>query len=145
MIDEILQAGFSQIVICNDGSRDETEQVVLEKIKQYSDKNIILLSHLINRGPGAANKTLFAFAKRYMKQLGCEWAVSYDADGQMDINDMENFMKTADTKSFDIIFGSRFIEGGQTTDIPFVRKIILQGGRVITYIFNGLWLTDVST
>lgn len=145
VLDEIIQAWFSTIVICNDGSQDDTEQVVLDKSQQYTKKNIILLSHLINRGPGAANKTLFAFARRYMSEFGCEWAVSYDADGQMDITDMDNFMKTADTRLYDIVLGSRFIKGGQTTDIPLLRKLILQGGRVVTYVFNGLWLTDVST
>ena len=145
VLDEIIQAWFSKIVVCNDGSCDQTEQVVFDKINQHHDKHIVLVSHLINRGPGAANKTLFAFGKHYMTQLGCERAVSYDADGQMDIDDMDLFMKTADTKLYDIIFGSRFIQGGHTTNIPLIRKFILQGGRVITYIFNGLWLTDVST
>lgn len=145
VIEEIIAAGFNHIVICNDGSSDNTEQVIAELQQIHPTINLILLSHIINRWPGAANKTLFAFAKNNMNQLWCTWAVSYDADGQMDINDMKTFIATAETHKYDIIFGSRFVKWGQTTNLPFVRKIILQGWRVVTYIFNGLWLTDVST
>lgn len=145
VIEEIIAAGFIHIAICNDGSIDTTEQVITTLQQQHPTINIILLSHIINRWPGAANKTLFYFAKRHMKELWCERAVSYDADGQMDINDMKTFISTASTNKYDVIFGSRFVKGGQTTNLPLMRKIILQWGRIITYIFNGLRLTDVST
>lgn len=145
VIQEIISAWFVNIVICNDGSTDHTQDVILQEQQRFPDARIIVLSHIINRWPGAANKTLFSFAKKFMKQLWCEWAVSYDADGQMDIKDMKTFISTSQTNTYDIIFGSRFVKGGQTTNLPIIRKIILQGGRIITYIFNGLWLTDVST
>lgn len=85
VIQEIIDAGFRKIVVCNDGSRDDTDLRVQELQRANPDTTLILISHAINRGPGAGNKTLFAFAKKYMKQLGCQRAVSYDADGQMDI------------------------------------------------------------
>lgn len=50
VIDEIIGAGYSKIVIVNDGSTDNTVQEVYAKQKQYHDKTIILLSHPINRG-----------------------------------------------------------------------------------------------
>lgn len=58
---------------------------------------------------------------------------------------MKQFMEYRDAKDIDIIFGSRFISGGQTTNLPWLRKCILLAARVITYLFNGVWLTDVST
>lgn len=145
VIEEIIWAGFVHIVICNDGSNDNTEKVMKALQEKHPTINIIVLSHIINRWPGAANKTLFSFARKYMNQLWCERAVSYDADGQMDINDMKTFMKATQVQQYDVIFGSRFVQGGQTTNLPLLRKIILQWGRIITYIFNGLRLTDVST
>lgn len=145
VVDEIIQAGFSKIIICNDWSSDNTEQVINNKIQHYGNITIINLSHLINRGPGAANKTLFTFAKQHMKNLWCERAVSYDADGQMNITDMNTFIEKTQTHQYDVILWSRFIKWGKTSNLPFIRRIILQGGRIITYIFNGIWLTDVST
>lgn len=144
-LDEIREAGYHKIVVCNDGSSDNTKQVLESYSKQHPKDSLIVLSHLINRWPGAANKTLFEFARQYMKELWCERAVSYDADGQMDIADMKTFKKYCKTGQYDILFWSRFIKGGSVTNIPLLRRIILYGGRVITYIFNGLWLSDVST
>ncbi len=145
VIDEIIHAWFSTIVICNDGSRDTTAQLIDQKIAEYPNARIIGLHHLINRWPGAANKTLFAFADRYGRLLGIEWFVTYDADGQMSISDMERFMTHADVSRRDVVIGSRFVKGGSSDNMPWLRRIILRWSRVVTYIFNGIWMTDVST
>lgn len=110
VIDEIVAAGFSTLIICNDGSKDGTADVIASKQKQYTDCRIIDIHHLINRGPGAANKTLFAFASRYGKSLGIQWFVTYDADGQMSIADMQTFITHADVSRRDVVIGSRFVE-----------------------------------
>jgi hypothetical protein len=146
VIDEIIEAWFSQIVIVNDGSKDETEQVILQASQDYINKaRIIWLHHVINRGPWAANKTLFTFASRFGASLWAKRCVTYDADGQMDINDMKTFIRHADHHKYDIIIGSRFVEWWSTENMPWMRRIILRGARIITYIFNGLWITDVPT
>lgn len=145
VIDEIIHHGFSNIAICNDWSSDQTKQVIEQKISSYPHIRIFLLNHMINRWPGAANKTLFSFAKNSLQSLDCQWAVSYDADGQMDIKDMNTFMHAAQTQKFDIIIGSRFIAWWSSSNIPFARKVVLRWGRIITYIFNGLRLSDVSS
>jgi len=49
VIDEIIKAGYSTIVIVNDGSTDETAEELYAKQKQHHEKTIILLSHSINR------------------------------------------------------------------------------------------------
>lgn len=145
VIDEIVQAWFNTIVVCDDGSQDSTAALIAHKQRDYPHIRIIALSHPINRGPGAANKTLFAFASRYGKTLGVERFVTYDADGQMNIKDMETFMAHADGSRFDVIIGSRFVQGGSSERMPVLRRIILWWSRIVTYIFNGIWLTDVST
>lgn len=136
VIDEIIAAGFGKIVVCNDGSRDATCQIVEAKQIEYPDAIIICLTHLVNRGPGAANKTLFAFIAAYADRLGVEWLVTFDADGQMDVGDMDVFMRYADHSQYDVIIGSRFVEGAVVENMPMFRKFLLIGGRVITYIFN---------
>jgi len=146
VIDEIIDAGFSKIVIVNDGSKDNTEEVIDNAKTYYNTKAIIIgLHHSINRGPWAANKTLFSFITQYGKLLDCERCITYDADGQMFIDDMHTFMKYADINKYDIVIGSRFVKGASTENMPWMRKIILRGARIITYIFNGLRITDVPT
>jgi len=91
VIDEIFASGFSKIIAINDGSSDETLSILQEKRKKYSDKLLIIASHTINRGGGAANQTGFNFIKKYYSELKVKRMVTYDADGQMNIKDMDVF------------------------------------------------------
>jgi hypothetical protein len=52
--------------------------------------------------------------------------VTYDADGQMSIDDMKTFMKYADNTKYDVIIGSRFVAGASTENMPLLRKMILR-------------------
>ena len=49
VIDEIVAEGFRKIVVCDDGSKDTTRQIVLDKQSAYPDATIICLSHAVNR------------------------------------------------------------------------------------------------
>ena len=157
VIDEIVQAWYTMLVVCNDGSADRTGEIVRQKQTVYADRaEIVLISHLINRGGWAANKTLFERAKtREARTLpqplslrgeSIKRWVTYDADGQMSIEDMDRFEQTVrDDPRVEVVMGSRFVEWGVATDIPWMRRLILRWARVVTYVFNGLRLTDVST
>lgn len=142
VIDEIIQKWFKKIIVVNDWSKDDTAQVVLEKKKQYKDSIIILISHLINRLAWSANKTGFEYIRRYWEKLNIKWIVTYDADGQMDINDMDNFIKILSKEKIDVLLWTRFIEWWKAYNIPKLRRIILFGSKIVTYVFNWLWVTD---
>ncbi len=143
VIDEIFHAGYSKIVIVNDGSRDNTLEEITKKQKQHPEKLIIVLSHPINRGGGAANKTGILFLKKHYSELHIERVITFDADGQMDIADMETFSemiaKHTHVKAF---LGSRFIKGGEAENMPASRKIILRGSKLVTLIFNRIQVSD---
>ena len=81
-LDEILDAGYRKIIIVDDGSTDKTHEEVQKRIETYADNdvNIILLSHSINRGGGAANKTGIQFLKRHHKEIDATWVMTFDAD-----------------------------------------------------------------
>lgn len=147
VIEEILEAGYSTVIICNDGSTDSTQYILENLQTTYPDKNIFVLSHAINRWPGAANKTLFEYVTQYQKQYfgAIEWRVTYDADGQMDINDMKTFQEFSNNELYDIVIWSRFVEWWKTIDMPLTRKILLIWWRLVTYFFNGSWIKDVTT
>ena len=71
--------------------------------------------------------------------------MTFDADGQMDVHDMDTFMTHANHIKYDIVIGSRFVKGARVDNMSAFRKLILIGGRVVTYVFNGLRVTDVPT
>ena len=53
VIESIFHAGFDQILIIDDGSTDDTREL----IEKHFPENIIFVRHPINRGAGAALET----------------------------------------------------------------------------------------
>lgn len=142
VIEEIIKKWFTKIVVVNDWSIDNTAWIVNEKISKYKNVNIILLSHLINRLAWSANKTWFEFLRRYWEKLNIKYVVTYDADWQMDIDDIDKYIEVLNSSNYDILLGSRFLSWGNAHNIPKIRKLILLGSKIVTYIFNWLWVTD---
>ncbi|TBW29257.1 DUF2062 domain-containing protein [Gramella sp. KN1008] len=70
------------IIIINDGSTDKTSQI----LKNHSDLDLRV--HDQNQGKGMALKTGFAFAE----ELGYEYAITIDSDGQHYPDDLEVFL-----------------------------------------------------
>ncbi len=143
VIDEIYQKGFHKILVVNDGSTDNSLEILKNKQNKYKKNDLFVLNHTINRGWWAANKTWFEFIRRNQKELNVDWVVTYDADCQMTIDDMEVFIKTIQTNSETKVFlGSRFIKWATSENMPFIRKLLLVGSRMVTFIFDGLLVTD---
>ncbi len=144
VIDDIVQAWFSKILVVNDGSTDEMSTIVKHKQQEHPDILIVLLNHLINRKHGWGNKTWIAFFRSFGELCRINYVVFFDADGQMDIADMDrSFLPYLTTHpEVDVIQWSRFVPGGEATDIPLMRKIVLWWAKLVTYIFNGIAITD---
>jgi hypothetical protein len=62
----------------------------------------------------------------------------------MDIADMKIFMRQIHEHpdQYDMFLGSRFVSGGKAVNMPLMRRIVLLGAKVVTYVFNGVWITD---
>lgn len=150
VIDEIIAAGFKKIVLISDGS--PIVSALYEKQHQYPDAMIIVLAHTINRWGGAANQTGYNFIKKYGDELKIKRFVGFDSDGQMDIKDMETFIKhihqdeklglDLENKKPDLYLWSRFIEGGKSENIPPMRRFILRIAKLVTRIFYGTLVSD---
>ena len=70
VIRKIQKEGFSNIIVIDDGSLDDTYKIA-------KNNNVTVLKHLINRGKGSATQTGLEVAKR----LNAEIVVTMDADG----------------------------------------------------------------
>lgn len=141
VIDEIIANWYGKIVLVNDGSSDNTLDIFKEKQLQYSDKLIVILSHIMNRWPWAANKTWFAYLRENWDKLGINRVVTYDADWQMDINDMKTF-ESMMKPDFEAYWWSRYVGWWKSLNQPFLRRLILKWSRVVTLLFNNVWISD---
>lgn len=136
-VKNILEHWYKNILIVNDGSRDNTQELVLEHF--WDNKNIILLSHYKNRGQWAALETWFEYIRRYWKM---EYIITFDADGQHDINDVALFEKQAKNhEKTDIFLGSRFLSKRKVW-MPITRRIILKWWIIFTFLLSNIHLTD---
>ena len=133
-IKTILEAGYENVVIINDVSKDKT----LDELEQLED-DIIILSHLQNRWQGAALETGFEYLRRFGET---DYVCTFDSDGQHDIHDVKKFLEVLAThEKVDMVFGSRFIEK-KPTNIPFSRMVVLKLWMIFTLFFSNIALSD---
>lgn len=76
-VDGLLRAGFTQVVLVDDGSRPETKGYFEAAAAR---PGVTLLRHEVNRGKGAAIKTAFSWLLEH--RPGCAGVVTVDGDGQ---------------------------------------------------------------
>jgi len=108
------------IIVCNDGSTDMTEEISKEL-------NVVVINHSRNMGYGSAIRSIFLKAK----ELQADILVTFDADGQHRVVDVQSVTKPIIDNKADIVIGSRFLEN--KSDIPEYRKL---GIKIITKITN---------
>jgi len=108
------------IIVCDDGSSDMTSEI---------SKNLgaIVISHKKNMGYGAAIRTIF----QKSVELDSDILVTFDADGQHRIDDVNKILQPLENNEADIVIGSRFLDN--ESKVPNYRKI---GIKVITQVTN---------
>ncbi len=131
VIKELLKAGYKNVVVVDDGSKDNTFNAAV-------NAGATVLQHLVNRGQGAALKTGIDYAL----EQGADIIVTFDADGQHRVEDIPAMLKPVRSGRYDVTFGSRFLTKKSQENVPFVRKVLLKLGIMIVWVFYGVKMTD---
>jgi glycosyltransferase involved in cell wall biosynthesis len=118
-----------QIVVVDDGSHDRTAEVA-------QSAGCYVLRHAFNRGQGAALQTAITFALRE----GADVIVTFDADGQHQTSDLAALLEPVLSGRCDVALGNRFING--RSNVPAVRRVVLQLGRLFTWLTSGVRVGD---
>jgi UDP-N-acetylglucosamine---dolichyl-phosphate N-acetylglucosaminyltransferase len=119
----------ASVVVVNDGSKDNTAQEVKKR------PNVTLVSHILNSGAGAAIRTGLSYAR----DTGADYAVTMDADGQHDSEDVARVVQELVKDSSDIVIGSRLINA---EGMPWYRVLGNKGLSFFTFMLFGLWVRD---
>ena len=109
------------IIVCNDGSSDLTSEIA-ERM------GAVVINHKKNLGYGGAIRSIFLKAK----ELDGDILVTFDADGQHRIEDIENVTTPIINQEAELVIGSRFLDDSEK-EVPQYRKV---GIKVITKITN---------
>lgn len=129
VIQEIKDAGYTKIILVDDGSSDNTYEVA------ESIPGIIALKHKINRGKGAATKTGIEAAKK----LGSAVVVTLDSDGQHNPEDIQHLIRPINAGQADVVLGTRL---KNPKGMPWYKIIANHIGNALTWYIYGLWVSD---
>lgn len=126
------------VIIIDDCSNDNTEDVVTHYIKSNKELPITYLKHQKNKGKGAAIRTGISNANG-------DYIVIQDADLEYDPNEFNNLLKPIISGYADVVYGSRFMGGNPHRVLFFWHSI---GNKFLTFLSNALTnlnLTDMET
>ena len=129
---------LKEIVIVNDSSKDNTQQVVETYFKDKHGIDTILFEQPNNQGKGAAIRKAIELATG-------DYLIIQDADLEYDPNEYNILLKPILDEVADVVYGSRFI-GGKPHRILFFWHTI--GNKFLTFLcnmFTNLNLTDMET
>lgn len=137
VVEQLVDAGFSTVLLVDDGSRPEN-RVWFERAAQYPQCTV--LRHNKNLGKGRALKT----AMNYFLNLenGDVGVVTLDGDGQHSIEDVIRCAQALEEHPKDLILGVRDFNG---KDVPSRSSF---GNKATSFVFRvlcGIPVTDTQT
>ena len=127
---EFCQARNWNLILVNDGSRDDTRQI-LDRLDTSS--NVRVIHHKVNRGYGGALKT-------GIHQTTTPYVVTMDGDGQHDPQDVERLLQFAIDRDADLVVGKR--DAGVSNLYRSLGKFLI---RNFTKILMPLPITDLNS
>ena len=132
---DLINNNFKKIIIVDDGSEDK---IIFNKLKEH--KEVIVLTHDVNKGKGAALKTAFSYYKdKLLKDY--KGIVCLDSDGQHLVSDAINVGNTM-IKENKYTLGTRLFN---TKETPLRNKT---GNRITSRFFKrlyGIYIKDTQT
>lgn len=132
-----------EIIVIDDGSTDNSVTQIKKAIKKLKDEKIILKTHKINRGKGAAVRT-------GIDSSSGQVLIIQDADLEYDPRDYNKIIKPILQKKCKVVYGTRLADyplhliGREKT--PLATHYI--GNKIVTFFTNLIYgsnLTDMET
>ncbi|HEY5601079.1 MAG TPA: glycosyltransferase family 2 protein [Patescibacteria group bacterium] len=117
-----------EVIVVDDGSKDNTQNLVSQIIK--TNKNVRLIRHPVNKGYGGA-LTSGWYQSKY------SWIAFNDSDGQFDIRQLDRMLKYVGEA--DLIIGFR-----ENRKDPLIRKLNAKAWGMLNKILFGLNVKDID-
>ena len=120
------------VVVVDDGSADDSGAVC----GRYP---VHVVRHLCNLGQGAALQTGLEYA---LSTLDSAYLVTFDADGQHDVGDVESLIRPLISGDADVALGTRLVRSADADRVPARRRLLLRAAVVFTRLTTGMRVTD---
>lgn len=118
-----------KIVVCNDGSTDNTESILKEFAQELP---IEIIQHKINRGLGESSRDLFERAAELAK-IG-DVIIRLDCDDTHEPEFIPSLVEKI-RSGFDLVIASRFAPGGGQMGVNGYRAFISRGANLFMKVF----------
>ena len=139
VMDELKSIPYKNtLIIVDDGSTDNTREILTNKQKEYKTK-LVYLHFKRNKGYGGALQAgiNYALENKY------EFYITMDSDLTNPPKDIHTFIKYI-PKNFDCIKASRYIKGGKMINVPLFRQVISRIGNKIALTLFGVGIHDCT-
>ncbi len=123
-------AGRYELIIVDDGSKDQTGQIADDLAKKYPFIRVI--HHRPNRGYGGAVQSGWYGGK-------FEWIAFIDADGQFDFSEITKFIEKQEETNADLVIGY-YLKRAVSRMTILTSKI----WELLVFLFFGLRVTDID-
>jgi len=125
------------ILVIDDNSPDKTFEIVEELMKQY--KNLKILKRQNKTGLGNAYKDGM---KQTFNDNNIKFVITMDADGSHEPKFLNEFLN--EVNNYDLIIGSRYVDGGGTENWELWRKKLSFFGNFYAKLLTGLNVNDLT-
>ena len=119
-----------EIIVVNDGSKDDTMKIVSDLSKE--EPRIRLINHRTNRGYGGSLQSGF-YNSKY------DWITFTDSDGQFDFSEIDNFIKTQKETNADLVIG--YYKKRQVSKFKIITSKMWE---LAVFVLFGLHVKDVD-
>lgn len=127
------------VVAVNDGSSDNTETILKELSKNYTDSKFQVISYPDNKGYGGALRIGMKFAI----DQGYDYTLFMDSD----LTNHPKYLTLFYSKmqeGCDYIKATRYSKGGGMKGVPWKRRLFSRAGNALAGVLFGLPLTDMT-
>ena len=121
------------IVICNDGSSDESGKVINSLREKYP---IDAIEHKMNRGLWETVRDLFEKVAEISSDD--DIAVRMDADDTHDPKYIPDMVKKIEEEGYDVVIASRFEKGGGQVGVSPYRASVSYGAQIFSRVMFGM-------
>jgi glycosyltransferase involved in cell wall biosynthesis len=136
LVDDLLAAGFGAVVLVNDGSAPQHEDIFKAVLQR---DRVTVLTHAVNLGKGRALKTGFNHILASMPAIDA--LVTADADGQHRVPDIVRVAQALLTVEGAAVLGTRTFGA----EVPLRSKLGNRLTRVIFGFITGVRVGDTQT
>ncbi|MCE2928392.1 MAG: glycosyltransferase family 2 protein [Candidatus Caenarcaniphilales bacterium] len=132
---------LAEILVVDNGSKDNGLQVAKDSLAKLSDIKTTLVQNSDNYSLGGSHKVAF----NYAIEKGYDYVVVLHGDDQGSIQDLLPYIQSGEYQNFDSMLGARFALGSKLIGYSWFRTFGNYALNLLCSIAAGYWISDMGS